>query len=143
MWLKVLLLAITLINYCNAFPAGAGTTACESMIPSHQQNVAQTSEIPVTITVSTSNVPQGQYMTLAIESVIPGFEFSGFIIQARALSTELQVVGQFSVTEGMRILNCVTLPANSVATHTSSNLKSRIEFHWQAPVDYLGIINFR
>lgn len=45
----------------------------------------------------------------------------------------LKVIGTFEVTNGMRVVACPTLPANSVATHTDNSDKTSFELRWRAP----------
>lgn len=142
MWLPVFFVVL-FIRSSNSFSVGAGTTACSSLTPNHGANQPQDVPSPVTITASGANVIQGQVMTFVIEGINPNYLFRGFLAQAQTLAETPVVVGNFDVTEGMRILNCAALSPNSVATHTSSDLKSRIELTWVAPTNYAGIIQMQ
>lgn len=139
MFLKVSLLLL-LIGSSQCFNTGAGTTACETMTPSHLPNHPQTSDIPVSVSASSSTVAQGENLTFVIQSA-PGFSFRGFLLQVRTLQSSAQVVGTFSPNAETRNVLCFTLPTNSVATHTNSGLKSRVEIQWTAPTDFTGIVN--
>jgi hypothetical protein len=111
-------------------------------MPSHGSSLPQDTVPSVLIRLSQSNVPQGRTMTLTIEA-IESFVFRGFLIQARSFGENPRVLGSFHITPQMRILNCETHPPNSVATHVSSAVKGRVDFIWEAPLDYLGMINFQ
>lgn len=143
MWLKVIFVAIFSVEYALSFSTGAGTTACGTLMPSHGGILPQQTLPPVTITRSAENVQQGQTLTLTITSNDANFSFRGFIVQARTLANEPEVVGRFIITDGMRAVNCQTLPATSVATHTSNNDKTSVTLQWQAYTNSLGLINFQ
>lgn len=134
----VLIISIT---SCLAFSGGSGSGACVTMMPNHG-SLPQGTVPPVSIRISQSNVPQGRTMTLAIEG-IDIFVFRGFLIQARSFAENPRVLGSFHITPQMRILDCDTHPQNSVATHVNSAFKGSVDFIWEAPLDYLGMINFQ
>lgn len=143
MKLKIVILCVVLkLHLSSAFSSGAGTSACETMTPQHGSNEPQTSEAPFTFSLSSQNVGQGETMTITIESE-NDFGFRGFMIQARGLTEASEVVGRFEFIDGSRSVLCGDLPPNSVATHSSSALKTRLQLTWQAPTDFIGIINFQ
>jgi hypothetical protein len=85
-------------------------------------------------------------MTIAIEAN-EGFSFRGFMVQARTLENDPQIVGEFQFIAGTRSLVCPAFPQNSVATHTNSAEKTRVELTWRAPANLLTpgttLINFQ
>lgn len=142
MWLKFVIFCVILRFQCSwTFSSGAGLSACETMTPNHGLNQPQISLSPVTITLSTQNVRQGEFLTVTLEGQ-DGFEFRGFMIQLRTLTEELNVVGRFEIKEGMRTVFC-SFPQDSVATHTSATPRTKIELTWQAPTTFVGIANFQ
>jgi Reeler domain len=143
MWKNLVIFCVVLrLQLTTQFPTGGGTSACETLTPSHGANEPQISVAPITLTLSTQNLRQNEAMTVTIEAET-GFSFLGFMIQARTLAENSQVIGRFEITEGMRTVNCVSLQQDSVATHSSSTSKTRIEFRWQAATTFVGIINFQ
>lgn len=142
MRMKILFLALQLLYYSNAFSTDASTEACQFLNENYQSNVALTSELPVILTFSAGFVQQGHNLTVTMDAQ-RDFELRGFIIQARAIGVSSKAVGSFSLTGQMKTIKCSGLPANSVATYTNNSLKRRIEFIWQAPVDFAGFITFQ
>lgn len=142
MWLKVIFVAICFVQCALSFMTGGGTSACETLMPNHGDAVPQITQAPVTITQSHSNIPQGGYLTVTVTSSAADFSFRGFMVQARSLQTNKRVIGRFVVNAGMRTVNCPTLPASSVATHTTNDDRTSFTFIWQAYTDYLGPFNF-
>jgi hypothetical protein len=143
--MKLGLILITVILKLQSswgFSSGAGTSSCSTLTPSHDGNQPQTSEVPVTFNLSTQNLRQGETMTITIEAN-EFFSFRGFMIQARTLEDDSQVVGSFEFIEGTRNVVCADLPQNSVATHSAATLKNRLELVWRAPTNFVGIINFQ
>lgn len=143
MWLQLVVFCVILrLQATWAFSSGAGTSACESITPSHPPHEPQISMAPIILTLSTQNLRQGETMTLTIEAQ-EDFAFRGFMIQARTLAENSQVVGRFLERDNMRTVSCLTLAEESVATHINAALKTRIEFTWQAETTFIGIINFQ
>lgn len=144
--LKIVILCIVLklqlSSKVTAFSSGAGSSACETLTPQHGSNEPQITEAPFVFNLSTQNVGQGETMTISIEAE-NSFGFRGFMIQARTLTEAPEVIGQFEFIEGSRSVSCADLPPNSVATHSSSALKIKLQLTWQAPINFVGIINFQ
>lgn len=141
MWFKVIFLSICLVESALSFSTGGGTSACETLMPSHNGALPQQSLPPVVITQSNANIQQGQSIIVTVTSS-PGFTFRGFMAQARSLETNSEVLGRFVLIPSMRTVNCVTLPAQSVATHTSNEERTTVTLMWQAYTSYLGAFNF-
>jgi hypothetical protein len=129
------------IHYLSAFPGGASIASCISLAPSHGQNIPQATEAPFLITTSTNLINQAQRLTLKIEGI--GVTFRGFIIQARNNADASQVVGRFISGLEIGLINCANTPAQSTATHTSSDEKSTLLIEWEAPRDFTGVVNFQ
>lgn len=144
MLLRLIFVVILCIKCTLGFSTGAGSQACLSMTPNHQGNVPQLSASPVTILLSTNNVLQGQTVSVTIQGLRNDYAFRGFMIQARASnSADVQVVGSFRGTEGIGVVNCLTFPPNSVATHSNNELKTSITLFWDAPINFVGLLNFQ
>lgn len=142
MWWKLLSLTfMTCFELITGFSGGAGTTACFTMMPGHLQNVPQTIPAPVTVTTVGNTFRQGQNITLTLQSV-GDFTFAGFLVQVRSF-TDNQIVGRFNLAPGMRSVNCEPLPPNSVVTHVNNSPKVRVDFIWQVPEGFVGIISFQ
>lgn len=142
MWFKVLVFAIVSIKCISGFIGGAGTTSCTSMMPNHGANLPQQTPSPVTITFPVNNIWQGQNTSMTIQSV-GDFTFAGFLVQVRSITGNNQVVGRFHLSAGMRSVNCAPLPPDTVVTHINNSPKVRVEFVWQAPAGFSGVIAFQ
>jgi hypothetical protein len=142
----VIFCVVLMLQGSLGFASGAGTTACENLTPNHPPYQPQITQPPVTFVLSSQNLRQGETMTVAIEAN-EGFSFRGFIVQARTLDDNPQVVGEFQFIAGTRGVFCSAFPQNSVATHTSSAEKTRVELTWRAPANLLTpgttLINFQ
>src|SRR5690349_5420998 len=113
MWIRVLFVVL-FIESSYAFSGGAGSSACITMTPSHQNTPAQTSDPPFRIVQSVNNILQGQSMTFVVEGINPDFVFRGFLAQVRSLNEEAELIGSFIYTDTQRMVNCQTpVPANS------------------------------
>lgn len=137
------LILVFLIKSSRGFITGAGTSACVTMTPSHNNVESQITAMPVSMTPSVTNVMQGQTMTFVLEGIQTGYLFRGFIARAQSLAEDPQVLGSFVITEGMRTVQCPTMSTTAVATHTSAEQKTRIELTWVAPTEFSGIINMQ
>lgn len=119
--------------------------SCAHMTPNHPGGdgpaLPQTSDAPITIRLSKTEVMQGQTVTLTLEGQ-NGFLIQGFIVQARTKAAVPEVVGRFVVTEGMRLMNCANLPEASVATHPNRDVSSSIQLTWMAPENVVGDVAF-
>lgn len=142
MWLKVLVFALLCIKCISGFAGGAGTDACTSMIPGHNQILPQAIPAPISITTPTNNLRQGQNMTMTLQS-LNDFAFAGFMVQVRVAPGGTQVVGRFHTSAGMRSVNCLALPHDTVVTHINNSPKVRVEFVWEAPTGFTGVVSFQ
>lgn len=142
MWLKVLVLTLLCVKCISGFAGGAGTTACTSMMPGHNQLLPQTTPAPISITTTTNNLRQGQNMTMTLQS-LNDFTFAGFIVQVRLAPGGNQVIGRFHASAGMRSVNCSPLPPDAVVTHINNSPKVRVEFVWEAPSGFTGVVSFQ
>lgn len=142
MWFKVLVLALLCIKCILGFSGGAGSDACTSMMPGHNQLLPQTTPAPVSITTLTNNLRQGQNMTMTIQS-LNDFTYAGFMVQVRVTPGGNQVVGRFHTSAGIRSVNCSPLPADSVVTHINNAPKVRVAFVWEAPSAFTGVVSFQ
>lgn len=136
MSLRVIFLVIFYFQCSYGFPGGGGTTACLNLMPSHGAP-PQSSEPPVSITLSTQSISPGQILTLTVSSTQAQTFFRGIMIQARTLEDNHRVIGQFFETPEIRAVNCN--PLNSVATHRSNEDRSSFDLTWQAPSSFQGL----
>lgn len=139
MWFKEFFLIVFCVQSSYGFPTGASTQACTSLTPNHGLNSPQNSPAPVSVTLSTPSVTEGQTLRLTITITQPQRTLRGIIIQARTVGANPVVVGQFFESTELRFLNCVTLPANSVLTHRTSAERSVFVIDWQAPSSFAGL----
>lgn len=131
------------MDLITALPSGACEGSCFNMPPIHmisnedESAIPQTSEVPITIRLSTKEVMQGQTVTVTLEGQ-NGFLFRGFLVTARTKTAVPEVVGRFVITDGMRLMNCKDLPEISVATHRNSSKLSSVQLAWLAPENFEG-----
>lgn len=144
MWLQTVLGLALCLMLSESHPTGAGGGACTTLLPNHQGNLTQTTPAPISIVLLNSDIQQGQLLQVTFEGH-EEFLFRGFIIQARTTEAVPRVVGIFLPAEGARAMNCANAgwPENSVWTHTNREQKESFELTWEAPHDYVGIINFQ
>lgn len=142
MLLKIICFTILSLELAFGHPTGAGESACVSMVPGHKGIHPQISASPVSISVSNNNVTQGETVTVTIRGLKDDYAFLGFMIQARAQTEDIQVVGTFQETKGMKIVNCTTLHPNAVASHSGRDPKKSVALSWEASTDYVGPVNF-
>lgn len=139
MYLKFVIFAICL-NCALAFPDGAPTAACESLTPAHGGPLPF--DVPVDLTLSTTNVNSGGLVTLQISSavgtVFGDFFFRGFMVQARVEDGTGRVVGFFETGPGVRHVVCPQFYPESTVTHTEHGDKDFITVNWRAPANLSG-----
>lgn len=134
MYLKLVIFAICL-NFGLAFPDGAPTAACQTLIPLHGNELPF--DIPVEVIFSTTTVPAGGLLNLQLRSipdtVFGDFFFRGFMVQARVEDGTERVVGFFETGPGVRHVLCPQFYPESTVTHTIHNDKNLVSINWRAP----------
>ncbi|KAG4075624.1 hypothetical protein HA402_003449 [Bradysia odoriphaga] len=139
MYLKLAVFAICLTSTF-AFPDGAPTAACTSLIPQHGQQL--NFDLPLEVLFSSTSVSAGSLLTVSLRAlngtVFGDFQFRGFIVQARIDDGSGRVVGFFETGPGVRHVVCPTLYPESSVTHTIHDDKAFIQFNWRAPADVGG-----
>lgn len=135
--LKIVILSICL-NYALAFPDGAPTAACQTMVPAHGN--ALPFDLPLQVTLSSTSVNAGSLLTLTLrgnpnDPVFGNFLFRGFMVQARVQDGTGRVVGFFETGPGVRHVVCPTLYPESSVTHTEHGDKSVVQINWRAPTN--------
>ncbi|XP_063282211.1 putative ferric-chelate reductase 1 [Pelobates fuscus] len=139
---NVLFIMALLFPLCiTAYPSGQGIEgSCTSMIPTHGAS-AQTSSAPYTVGLSKCTYSSGERITVTLSTNSGGSQFTGFLIQARAGSSNTPI-GSFETSNS----NAQTLTCTSSATavsHTSSSRKSSVQVTWVAPKDNITDIQLR
>ncbi|XP_063796129.1 putative ferric-chelate reductase 1 isoform X2 [Pseudophryne corroboree] len=115
----------------SGYPSGQISASCDTMLPSHSGNSAQSSAAPYNIIVSKTTFNAGDIITVTIQST-SGSKFMGFLLEARSVGGDW-VTGSFSVTDGnAQTLTC-SAGANTAVSHTNPNVKSSISASWTAP----------
>lgn len=136
MYLKAVILVICLTS-AFAFPDGAPTAACNTMIPQHGSEL--NFDLPLEIQFSTNSLNAGSLLTIGLRSlngtVFGDFTYRGFMVQARAQDGTDRVVGFFEPAPGVRHVDCPMLYPESSVTHTNLNDKTFIQFNWRAPAN--------
>merc|ERR1711997_3872 len=121
----------------NAWSSGAPSSACRSMKPGHGNSI-QTSPSPISVTLSSDNVSQGNSVTLYLTGK-NGVQFKGFLIHA--FDSNNNIVGTFNPSPNSKCLSCGGYCSS--ITHKNAEPKSQIVSSWTAPPKYVGIASFR
>ncbi|KAF6040018.1 FRRS1 [Bugula neritina] len=138
--LRTILLGATLLAAVSAYPSGAPSGACDSLIPSHGTSSAQTSTSPYSISVSTpTNVTGGESVTITLSGES---DFLGFVLVAETVDANnvRSSVGTFSNYDNNLVQTaCVN---SDGLTHKSAVTKNNIEITWTAPTGFTGHVSF-
>ncbi|XP_015126559.1 putative ferric-chelate reductase 1 homolog [Diachasma alloeum] len=131
-----LLLTLTLSSVTLALRNGAPPDACGHLTPRHPDTTATQSYPPYQILPAA-----GQGRIRVILGSPQGLAYQGFIINARSADTG-EYVGEFTnLPDNVKAIECTPGLKNGV-THTDTSEKHNIEFDWEAPADYEGMIIF-
>ncbi|XP_068098200.1 putative ferric-chelate reductase 1 [Hyperolius riggenbachi] len=113
------------------YPSGQISASCDTMLPSHGNNVAQTSTAPYVITASNNTFNPGDTITVTIKAS-GSSTFKGFLLEARAVGGNA-IAGTFSTSDvNAQILSC-SAGASTAVSHTNGNSKTSITAKWTAP----------
>ncbi|XP_067394341.1 putative ferric-chelate reductase 1 isoform X2 [Emydura macquarii macquarii] len=122
------------------FPNGTISPACDSMLPSHNNSVSQTTSAPYNISTSSTSFDPGNKIIVTLQGV-DNSSFIGFLLQAREVRRD-GIVGTFQIidpnTQGL-LCNQVQ---NSSVSHTNPNSKQSVTAIWIAPSG-IGNVEFR
>ncbi|XP_071983070.1 putative ferric-chelate reductase 1 [Engystomops pustulosus] len=136
-----LLICLGCLGIALGYPDGQISVACDSMLPSHGGNVAQTSVAPYIITVSNTSFVPGDSITVTIKSNSPSTTFEGFLLQARLFGGD-GIAGTFTTTDSnAQILPCGA-QARAAVSHNSKVSKTSITALWTASQE-AGPVRFR
>ncbi|KAG8555937.1 hypothetical protein GDO81_017867 [Engystomops pustulosus] len=136
-----LLICLGCLGIALGYPDGKISVACDSMLPSHGGNVAQTSVAPYIITVSNTSFIPGDKITVTIKSNSPSTTFEGFLLQARLFGGD-GIAGTFTTTDSnAQILPCGA-QARAAVSHNSKVSKTSITALWTASQE-AGPVRFR
>jgi len=115
---------------------------CLTMSPGHGGGPAQDTLFPVTLTVSDYDggqvVRPRQTLTITLESLIPGFLFGGFFMQARQIGSTVPI-GEWAVDADTRTFGCAidSWEGNdSVGQSDANTPRNHQLLHWTAPLAY-------
>lgn len=123
-----------------AYPDGAPTSACQSLVPDHYAP-SEDSSSPVRVVLSNLKIKPGDTITVRIESIEKNFQFMGFIVQPRSVANTNSIIGTMkSGGSDTQIINCSGL---TTATHTNNKMKSFVTTTWTAPTDFTGGVQFQ
>ncbi|KAM5147796.1 putative defense protein Hdd11-like [Mantella aurantiaca] len=113
-----------------AYPNGNVESSCSTMIPGHGQP-PQTTFAPYSLTLTSTNYTGKLAFLVTLSKEQNETDFKGFMIQARAPNGDTSL-GTFVVNSSdVHTLNCNT--SASAVSHTSRDLKSRIQVIWIPP----------
>lgn len=124
----------------DGLPGGAPTIACESLLPRHGNNIAQTGPSPFQILVNSTNVENGEVIEVTVESDDPTKTFKGFLLQAREVATVYETKGIFVTEEGSEIKTNNCQVDSDTVTHISRDDKRNVKFYYKAPDGYEGVV---
>jgi len=132
---RTVLLVALAGHLCHALPTGAPEQACDNFTPDHRGAVAQTTEAPYALEVSSDTVGQGSTVSVTLKSTQSNAPFAGFLIKAVSL-TGTQPLGSFSSTEKhVQFRDCGSSEKSAV-THTSKDNKTQVTVTWTAPTNF-------
>ncbi|XP_063371982.1 putative ferric-chelate reductase 1 homolog isoform X1 [Cydia amplana] len=136
---------LLLVQSSEQHGSGAPPGSCLDQLPRHPDIEPQTSVPPYVVVTSSSQVRQGDKLSVTIGSQ-PGapVPIGGFILQARQVQNPASIVGKFLTVpdpENTQIISC--RGENDTVTHSNPKDKPAQTFLWQAPTDFLGGIEFR
>ncbi|XP_063283411.1 putative ferric-chelate reductase 1 [Pelobates fuscus] len=137
----IFLLALLYPLCITAYPNGQGIEgSCTTLQPSHGAS-AQTSSAPYTVGLSKSTYSSGERITVTLSTNAGATQFTGFLIQARAGSSNTPI-GSFETSNAnAQTLTCTT--SASAVSHTSNSKKSNIQVTWVAPNANITNLQFR
>lgn len=139
MFLKLVVFAICLTS-AFAFPDGAPTAACQTLVPQHGNQL--NFDLPLEVTLSTTTLNAGSLLTLGLQAlngtVFGDFVYRGFMVQARVEDGTGRVVGFFETGPGVRHVDCPMFYPQSTVTHTIHNDKAFTSINWRAPAQVGG-----
>ncbi|XP_063284143.1 putative ferric-chelate reductase 1 [Pelobates fuscus] len=137
----IFLLALLYPLCITAYPNGQGIEgSCTTLQPSHGAS-AQTSSAPYTVGLSKSTYSSGERITVTLNTNPGATQFTGFLIQARAGSSNIPI-GSFEINNSnAQMLTCTTTA--SAVSHTSNSKKSNIQVTWVAPNANITNLQFR
>ncbi|KAJ9583131.1 hypothetical protein L9F63_022523, partial [Diploptera punctata] len=139
----VTFMMLALLHGATSYSSGGPESTCSSLVPGHKAT-AQTSAPPFEVIPSKQTVAPGARITLMIRSPI-GAQFKGLMLQARNGEGSDSALGHFtSFPTDTKAVKCPggNLNAPNTATHENANLKTSLQFEWEAPDYYEGPIVF-
>eukprot|EP00090_Calanus_glacialis_P003984 TRINITY_DN12974_c0_g1_i1.p1 TRINITY_DN12974_c0_g1~~TRINITY_DN12974_c0_g1_i1.p1 ORF type:complete len:194 (+),score=44.19 TRINITY_DN12974_c0_g1_i1:34-615(+) len=123
----------------NAWPKGAPTSVCQSMLPGHGKEPQHMADIPYHIEVPRFALKQNDKIMISLtsESERP---FKGFVMKAVDVPGN-NIIGTFSILETganttAQYLPC-THPQSSI-THTNNKQKLLQTVEWTPPTEFAG-----
>ncbi|XP_047036752.1 putative ferric-chelate reductase 1 homolog [Helicoverpa zea] len=139
------ILVAVVIQQTEQYSSGAPSGACIDQTPRHESIKPQSSTPPYLILTSASQVRQGDTLEVTVGSPAGApLPIGGFILQARQIQNQDQIVGKFVGLPDDKLTHLVTCSnANDTVTHSSPEDKPAMTFQWQAPTDFLGGVEFR
>lgn len=139
-------IGLLLIAATHAFPGGAPSIACETLIPLHGvEPLNETS--PYVIDASRTPIaPGSRSYAITIKSVVSSTPLAGYILQARNPANissyitygSFEPIGPFD--EDKQAVTC--LNPNDTSTHTNRNPKGQLILKWVAPSSGSGQVIF-
>lgn len=120
---------------CYAFPTGAPTDSCPTLIPAHPKKGPDgkpTSEIIPAQTEPSPYKLEAKVLNCdLVELTISGEDFKGFMIRAFNKDTDEPVEGTFLETKGLQTIKCKE--DGDTATHVDPSEKNNFVFQWKFP----------
>lgn len=114
--------------------------ACQNMTPIHGNIEPQISISRVQVLPHAVKVNRGKFVKVSLLSLSENSTFRGFLVQARAVDSNL-IVGNFIANDDSKVIACGN--SYSTASHSNPSLKSTQILTWKAPTDFRGHIRFQ
>ncbi|KAH6930288.1 hypothetical protein HPB50_012448 [Hyalomma asiaticum] len=132
-FVRLAVFVVALIAACFAHPDGAPESACETMIPKHNDSVAG-SAAPFRLVQDKRDFKGGDHVAVTLSS--SGTPFKGFFV--KAFDEHNKEIGEFEGSSDTKpVTKC------SGVTHTNSLEKIAVKLIWKAPAGASGKVHFR
>jgi Reeler domain len=137
-------LALISSTFCSPNGAPATQAVCDSLTPGHGFE-SQKDPSPFSLIISSNSVKGGETIKIVIQSS-ESKTFRGFYVQARTTGQQYQFIGEFLEDESgenpFNFRSCGS-GTNNAVTHANREDKTSISFHWKAPQNFVGEVNFQ
>lgn len=137
---KILWCLQATISVISSRSYAVSNVACQNMTPIHGSFEPQFSVAKVQVMPHAVKIKRGQLIKVSLLSLSSDSTFRGFLVQARAVQSNM-IVGNFLASDESKVIACGN--SYSTASHSNPSLKSTQVLSWKAPTDFRGYIKFQ